>query len=421
MAIGITDVSNALQKVIMPYIRDNFPKQTILLDQVKRNTGVSFMNDNFYASVRSGRHGGITNLASDTAKLITGKATIGQATLPVKILTGTFDISDLTMKATKTSKGAVENMLTWQAESLSSDFARSVNRQYFGDGSGIIAQVSSSANGSVVPVKLPNASLDDGAGTASDRYGAINGDITPTKYLAVGQIVGVGTAAAAKGTIAAISHGVGTANGSITFNTAQVQHAANDAIGFVDGSLGGFGTADIFGLSMALSDSTADYASLARTTTGWTPQVGTASEALTLSAIEDKYLAAKEYSAMGDRYAIFMNKTLYKKYGDLLTAQRRNVNETDLLGGWTGLEFAAGAGKVGVFLDYDTPDGDVFIVNLDTLTVCEVGAMDWLESSSPGSMLRTVDYLTYQSTMAWYTNLLCLCPAANGRLVQKTA
>lgn len=418
MAIALSDVSNALQKVIMPYIRDNFPKQTILLDQVKRNAGVSFMNDKFYASVRSGRHGGVANLSSDTSKLISGKASIGQAYVDTKILTGTFDISDLTIKATKTAKGAVESQLTWQAESLVSDYSRSVNRQYFMDGSGIIAQVSSSANASVVPIILPNTSCDDGA--AKNRYGAINGDITPTKYLAVGQILAFGTAGADLGTVAAISNGVGTAAGSVTV-TGSPAHAANDAIGFVDGGGAGFGTADITGLGQALSDSTANYANLARTTTGWTPYTGTASAALTLSAMEDAYLSAKEYGAMGDKYAIFMNKTLYKKYGDLLTSMRRNVNETDLLGGWTGLEFAAGAGRVGVFLDYDVPDGEVLIVNLDSLTICEAAPMEWLENPSSGSLVRTTDYLTYQSTMAWYTNLLCLCPAANARLMQKTA
>jgi hypothetical protein len=418
MAIVLSDVSNALQKVIMPYIRDNFPKQTVLLDQVKRNTGVTFMNDNFYAPVRTGRHGGIVNLATDASKLVTGKASIGQAYVPVKLMTGTFDISDLTIKATKTAKGAVENQLTWQAQTLASDYARSANRQYFGDGSGIIAQVSSSANASAVVVKLPDTSIDDGH--ALNRYGALNGDITPTKYVAAGQILGVGTAGAAKGTVSAVSHGVGTATGTITF-TAAIAHAANDAIGFVDGSLGGFGTADIYGLGMALTDGTANYANLARTTVGWSPQTGTTSEALSLSAIEDKYLSAREYGAMGDKYAIFMNKTLYKKYGDLLTAMRRSVTETDLLGGWTGLEFAAGAGKVGVFLDYDVPDGEVLIVNLDTLTICQVSEMDWLENPSSGSLIRTTDYITYQATMAWYTNLLCLCPAANARLMQKTA
>jgi hypothetical protein len=418
MAIALSDVSNALQKVIMPYIKDNFPKQTILLDQVKRNVGVSFLNDNFYAPVRSSRHGGVVNLAVDSAKLVPGKAAISQASVPVKILTGTFDITDLTIKATKTSKGAVESQLTWQAQTLASDYARSVNRQYFGDGSGIVAQVSSSANATIVPVILPNASLDDGRGL--NRYGAVNGDVTPTKYLTAGQVVGVGTAGAAKGTIGSVVNGVGTAAGSIIF-TGAIAHAANDAIGFVDGSLTGFGTADIYGLGQALSDSTANYANLARTTTGWTPQSGTVSEALSLSAMEDMYLAAKEYSNMGDKYAIFMNRTLYKKYGDLLTAMRRHVNEADLLGGWTGLEFAAGAGRVGVFLDYDVPDGEVLIVNLDSLTVCQVSEMEWMENPSSGSLVRTTDYLKYQATMAWYTNLLCLCPAANARLMRKTA
>jgi len=414
MAIILSDVSNALQKVIMPFIQDNFPKQTILLDKVKRNKGVTFMNDNFYAPLRTGRHGGIVALADDDNKLVTGKSSIGQASVPVRILTGTFDISKLAIDATKTAKGAVENQLTFQASSLASDFARSVNRQYYGDGSGIVAQVSSSAASTSVVAMIPNTSVDDGH--ALDRYGTVNGDLSPTKYLAAGMFVGVGTAGAAKGTISSIGSG-----GTVNF-TGAVASVANDAIGLVDGSLGGFGTSEIYGLGQALSSSTgtSTYAGVARSTTGWTPQFGSTSEALTLSAIEDKYLAAKEYSQMGDQFAIFVNKSLYKKYADLLTAMRRTVSETDLLGGWTGLEFAAGAGKVGVFLDYDVPDGEVFIVNLDSLTICQVSDLDWMESPNSGALVRTTDYITYQATMVWFTNLLCLAPAANGRLTQKT-
>ena len=69
MAIELGDVTNVLQKVIMPYIRDNFPTSTILLDQIKRNAGVSFMNNNFYASMRSARHGGVGILANDGNQL----------------------------------------------------------------------------------------------------------------------------------------------------------------------------------------------------------------------------------------------------------------------------------------------------------------------------------------------------------------
>ncbi len=87
--------------------------------------------------------------------------------------------------------------------------------------------------------------------------------------------------------------------------------------------------------------------------------------------MEQYYLAAREYSQVGDQYAIFVNKTLYRKYGDILVSLRRTVDQTDLLGGWTGLEFAAGAGKVGVFLDYDVPDGEVIILNMDSWTICQ--------------------------------------------------
>lgn len=416
MAIQLSDVSNALQKVIMPYIRDNFPKQTILLDQVKRNSGVTFMNDNFYAPIRTSRHGGVHNLANDGNKLSTGKASIGQASVGVKILTGTFDISKLTMDATKTNKGAVENQLTWQAKTLASDFARNVNRQMYGDGSGVVSEVSGSSNATVVAVKVPTSSVDDGR--ALDRYGAINSDISAVKYLQPGMLVGLGTAGAALGTIATVADG-GTV-GTITL-TGGAAHATNDSVFIVDADGEGAGTAEINGLGQALSSSTAAYAGVARSTYGWTPQYSTTNTALTLSDIEDKYLSAKEYSLMGDQYAIFMNKSLYKKYGDLLTAMRRTANETDLLGGWTGLEFAAGAGKVGVFLDYDVPDGEVLIVNLDSLTVAQVSDMDWLEDPNGGGLLRRTDYITFQATMVWFMNILCLAPAANGRLMQRTS
>ena len=413
MAIQLSNVTNALQKVIMPFIQDNFNTKTILLDQVKRNKGVTFMNNKFYAPVRSSRHGGVTNLADDGNALVSSKASISQGTVDVKIVTGTFDITKLTLDATKTTKGAVENQLTFQARSLSDDFAKSVNRQYFSDGVGVVSQVASSVGEGTMSLALPDSNLDDERST--DNYGTVNGDILPEEYIAAGQVLGIGTASYDEGTVASVSNNTVVVTGSPAI-------VAYDAIYLDDGSEEGGGTSEIQGMRAALSSSTgtSTYAGLARTTAGWTPQVGTVSEALTLSKMEDKYLAAKKYARTSDKYAIFMNKSLYKKYGDILLSMRRTVNETNLLGGWSGLEFAAGAGRVGVFLDYDTPDGEVLIVNLDTWTVCQVSDMSWLEDPAGGALLRKTDYITYQATMAWFTNLMCLAPAANGRLTQKT-
>jgi hypothetical protein len=411
--ILLSNVSNALEKVIQPYIQDNFNKTTPLLDQLKRNDNVEFFNDNFYAPIRTSRHGGITNLADDGNSLVSGNASIGQASVGVKILTGTFDISKLALEATKTRKGAVENQLTFQARTLNNDFSKDINRQYYSDGVGVIAQVAGSVGAGTLSVMLPDANLDDGR--SIDNYGTVNGDINPTKYLQPGMVIGIGTAAADLGTVS-----------SITGNTVVVTGApaivANDTIFRMDGSGEGAGTAEIQGLRAGLSSSTgtSTYAGVARSTYGWTPQIGTVSEALTLSEMEDKYIAAREYAMAGDRYAIFVNKTLYKKYGDILTALRRTVNETELLGGWSGLEFQIGMGKVGVFLDYEVPDGEVLIINLDSWTVCEVSPMSWLEGPDGKPMIRRRDSITYQATMVWFTNLLCRAPGANGRLTQKT-
>lgn len=413
MAVLLSDVTNTLQKVIMPFIQDNFNKQTILLDQVKKNQGVTFMNGYFYAPIRTSRHGGITNLANDGNTLVTGSSSTGQASVAVKILAGTFDISKLTLDATKTNKGAVANALTFQASTLASDFAKDVNRQYFSDGVGVLSQVSGSVGAGTMSLQLPNSSLDDGR--SIDWYGTVNGDITPAEYIQPGMVLGIGTAGADLGTVTSVS-------GNTVVMTGSPAIVANDTVYRADGDGEGAGTSEIQGIRAALSSSTgtSTYAGVARSTTGWAPQLGTTAGALTLSAMENVYLAAKKHAQMGDRYAIFVNKTLYQKYGDILTSMRRTVNETELLGGWSGLEFAAGAGRVGVFLDYDTPDGEVLIINLDSWTVTQVSEMGWMEDPS-GSLVRRRDAITYQATMVWFTNLLCLAPGANGRLTQKTA
>jgi len=420
MAVILSDVTNTLQKVIMPYIRDNFPTATILLDKVKRNTGVTFMNNRFYASIRSGRHGGVTNLANDGNQLVSHKASYAQLNVAVKILTGTFDISKLTIDATKTAKGAVEAQLTAQAKSLASDFAKSTNRQYFSDGSGAIAQCNASVSSSVMsvePVDGDGLVLDT---RMYDKYGTVNDDQLSTKYLHVGQAITCGSGSGSVGTIGTVTHV--SNSGTISYN-ADVSATANQPVYKVDGDGEGSGTAEINGLAEAFADDrggTSTYAGTTRSTYAMSAQVGTVKEALSLTDMEDQYLTAAEYAQPGDKYAIFVNRTLFKKYGDILTSMRRAVNKTELIGGWTGLEFAAGAGKVGVFLDYDTPDGECVIVNLDTLTVCQVSDLNWMEDPSGGGLVRRVNYITYQATMVWFTNLLCLCPAANAKLTQKT-
>jgi len=148
------------------------------------------MNDNFYAPIRTSRHGGVTNLANDGNVLVSGKASLGQASVGVKIITGTFDISKLTLDATRTSKGAVENQLTFQASTLASDFAKSVNRQYYSDGNGAICETVGTAAASITVRAVSAAASGTNDTRIQDANGSINGDIGPTDYIQPGMILG---------------------------------------------------------------------------------------------------------------------------------------------------------------------------------------------------------------------------------------
>src|SRR3990167_2207568 len=189
MAMVLSDYSSALKEVLLPYIQDNFPKKTILLDQVKRNSGVTFINDEFIAPLRTSRHGGVANLATDGSSVRSANGvSTSRGTVPVKTVTGAFDISKLAIDATKTSKGAVENALEFQARTLASDFARHVNRQLYGGVAGVAGMVGGSVGAGTAGLAVPGASLDDGR--SIDWYGSVNGDIAPAKYVHANQVLG---------------------------------------------------------------------------------------------------------------------------------------------------------------------------------------------------------------------------------------
>lgn len=417
-AFGVGDFTAAYRQAILPYIQDNIPRQVKLLKVLKTNDNTRFFNNQFFAPIRSNRHGGVTNLAGDKNKVVTGNSPTIQASVTPRYLTGTFDISDPVAKASASDKGAVESAMTFQMQTLTADFSKNVNRQYHSDGVGVIAEVatSGSLSGTTIGVTYPTASTSGTIDTrATNYYGAINGDIMPTKYFAPGQIIGMGSAGTAIGTITAVNGG--TAAGTLTV-TGNPAITAGWPIFILDGDNSPAGTTEIQGIRAALSEGTGNYATLARSNAVWAPQyMGTAqNQGLSVNNMEVLYMQAYEYAREGDRYAWFMNRSLYTKFGDLMVALRRTVNKVELVSGWAGLSFEVGMGEVPVMWDPDTPDGDAVLLNLDTWTVTEIAPMGFIEDNN----LRRADYITFQKIFSWYTNLMCLAPAANGRMVRQT-
>src|SRR3990167_1226589 len=295
-AFAMGDYDAAFEKVIQPYIQDNVPKEAKLMQVIKTNDSVQPFNNNFYFAVRSNRHGGVVNLANDKAKLRTGSAPTTQGTVGQKIMTATFDISDVVKKASQGDKLAVENALEFQMRTIKTDFVKSINRQYFSDGVGILAQAGSVGAGTLSVTYPGGTAPDDTRGDISGWFGPINHDIKPTKYFTVGQAVGIGTATVDVGTITAVSGGSAVGTLVVTGAPAIV---ALDSVYLVDGDENAAGTSEIQGIRSALSVGTATtYAGIATSLDIWAPQyMGTsANGALTINDMDTIYLTAYEYA-----------------------------------------------------------------------------------------------------------------------------
>lgn len=428
-AQGIGDYASGFEKIIQPYIQDNVPEQTKLLKVLKTNDNVEIFNNAFYVTLRSGRHGGVQNIANDKSKLNTGGAPLSQGSITPSYLAGVFDISDVVIKASRSRKQALQSDLQFQAQALVKDFSKQINRQYFSDGVGIVAAVaesSGSVGAGTVAIGYPDSNTNTYDGRATSYYGTVNGinyDVLPWfQYFAPGNIVGFGSAGTGLGTISSGGTAVtgGTQYGTLILTGAQpaVAGTASVPIYILDGDGDAAGTSEIQGFRAALSEGTGNYMGLSRSTLTWQPQImGTAqNQSLSIPNMEQLYYAAYQYAAPGDRYVWFMNRSLYTRFGDLLTALRRTINRTELVSGWSGYSFQAGMEEVAVMMDYDCPDGDIVLVNLDTWTVCEIAPMGFVQDE----LLRRADYITFQKVFSWYTNLACRAPAANGRMVRQT-
>lgn len=424
----IATYAQGFEKIIQPYIQDNVPTQARLLKVLKTNDNVEVFNNAFFVTIRSGFSGGVQTLANDLSKVNTGGAPLSQGSITPAYLAGVFDISDVVIKASRARRQALQSDLQFQAQALVKDFAKQANRQYFGDGVGVVAMTSESG-GSVgvgtMQVQYPDANVNTYDSRATAYYGTtaggINGDVLPwQRYFAPGNIIGIGSAGgSATGTISSGGTAItgGTQYGTLVF-TGAVVTPGSQPLYILDGDADAPGTTEITGFRGALSEGTQNYMGLPRSTMTWQPQImGTAqNQTISIPNMEQLYYQAYQFAVPGDRYVWFCNRSLYTRFGDYLTALRIEMNRTELTSGWSGYKFQAGMEEIPVMLDYDCPDGDMILVNLDTWTVCEIAPMGFIQDD----LLRRPDYITFQKVFSWYTNLACRAPAANGRMVRQT-
>lgn len=390
-AVQITDVSALLKKIIKPQIVPQLRKEALLYDQVKKNVGVTVMNNNIYIAARTGRHSGIYSVAEGTAPN-TGKAKYIQPVAPIKYSFGTIEFSDQALSAAdKVGPKAIAAILATEIMALKDDFRMDINRCMHGAGTGLLCV----ANGAGSPSTTLTVDGNPNGGDA-------------TEYLADGMYIDIGTTSGVL---------ITTVDSATVCTVASSTWSNDDVVTKTD-------DAEPMGISGIIDDgdNVATIQGFARSAYPiFKANVDDTAEALTEADMIRMYLRAKKNGFSAKTGVILMGETAYIAYGALLTSMKRNATPKPVLGGgWSGLEFMDG---VPVVFDPDTWSGVVQFVHLPSLTIGEMSSpMEWLEADAHGGILtRSASNRTvWEGTLKYYYNLVGLRFNSQSRMSGKT-
>ena len=401
MALTIANISAVLKKVIIPVIQDQLPKESVLFDKIKKNSGINIANNKIYIPARTGKHSGIYNVA-EGVEPYSGKAKYEEPYESMKYAFGTLELTDQSIEAAqKGDVKAIASILQVEITALKDDIRRDANRQMHGDGYGILCR----ANGTGV--------VDE---TTTLTVGTNPNGGDATEYLTDGMYIHVGTGAAVL---------LSTVDSTTAATIATIGWAHGDPICKGTGATlaSGSGTdVEIMGLAGIIDDgdNRGIIHAITRSTSPWAnAQTEDTAATLTEAYMIDLYLSCRKY---GRTDVILTGSTLFSKYGQLLTSMKKTYDLKEVLtGGWKGLEFMDG---VGVILDYDTWNGYMQFINFDSLTIAEMSRpWQWLEADAHGGILKRNSTVrtNWEGTLKYYYNFVGKKFKSLGRLSGKTA
>jgi hypothetical protein len=400
MALTISNISAVLKKVIIPIIQEQLPKESVLFDKIKRNSGVTIANNQIYIAARTGRHSGIYSVAEGNEPYA-GKAKYEQPYEAMKYTFGTLELTDQAIEAAqKGDVKAIASILQTEISALKDDIKMDLNRQMHGAGYG----------------KLCLANGTGAGGTTLTVDGNPNGG-DGTEYLVEGMYVHVGSNGAAAVQISSVDSAtaVTLASGALWANDVTISKGDGTTCSGTTGN-----SVEMMGLAGLIDDgdNRGVIHNITRSSSPWAnAHTEDTSKSLTEADMIDLYLKTKRY---GGAKVIFMGSKKFSYYGQLLISMKKTTDLKEVLsGGWKGLEFMDG---VGVMLDFDTWNNYVQFVDFDSLTIAEMSEpFVWLEADAHGGILKrsASNRTIWEGTLKYYCNLVAKKFKSMGRLSGK--
>lgn len=331
-----------------------------------------------------GVNGGIGAGTEDGDLPVSAGNNYEQLVCTLKNLYGTIEISDKAIRASASDAGAFVNLLNAEMEGLVKSSALNMGRMLFGDGTGVIAKVSS-VDGNVVTCDDVKSVV---VGMVIDFYGSDG------NKLALG---------------ARRVKNVDKANKTVTVDGAAFTSTTLPANSLI--TVQGSYKQEITGLKAIFKDSGSIYG-LNRSNNSWlVPYMDTSVGDISETAIQ-KAIDYVDENAGSKINFIICSSGVKRAFMKHLSTYKRNLDVEELKGGFKALTYNG----IPVVSDRFCPSGTMYLLNTDDFALHQLCDWQWLEGDDGKVIKQVAGKATYTATLVKYAELICSRPCGQAML-----
>ena len=378
MATTLTTLDAILKNQYLGPIREQLNNSNVLYGRLEKNTD-SVVGKNFTIPLHYGRNEGIGARGEGAALPGAGNQAYKDCIVPMRYQYGRIQLTGPTIKAARSNEGAFIRAVDSEMRGLERDMKSSMNRQVFGDGTGLLATVAASGSASSTVVVDSTAKL---------RVGMPIDIIVKTTGAATAGVAGTSVASITDATTFTIT------------DTLAGSPAATYGV-YIAGSRNN----EMMGLSGIVSATSTLQGLDVATYPWWKAKV--LANSGTNRAISDTILQTAldtlEANSSGKATALYTSYGVRRAYQALLTATKQLVNTQELKGGYKALTY----NDLPIIADKDAPANKIFVVDEDELQIFRLGDLDWMQDD--GAILSRVSgYDAYEAVLYVYQELGCM-------------
>lgn len=380
--VTMTSADNALKSVYLGVISDQLNTAVNpLLARIRQSTA-DVWGKEVRRLARYGVNGGVGAGTEEGDLPSAAGNNYEQFVTTLKNLYGTIEISDKAVRASENNVGAFVNLLSAEMEGLVRSSSFNFGRMLFGDGSGVLAEVSS-VSGTTVTVGSVKNIVEGMVVDFLDEGSAVSG-AEGRRILSVDRDNKTFTVSG--GTLTGVDEG------------AQV---------CVQGSY----NLELTGLG-AIFKTTGSLYGIDRATHKWMiPYIKTSVGAITETAIQTAIDRLEETAGSRVDFIVCswgVKRALQK----LFSENKRNTDVMELEGGYRTISYNG----IPVVADRFCPDGTMYLLNTQDFCLHQLCDWKWLEGDDGRVLKQVAGKPVYTATLVKYADLICTRPCGQAML-----